>query len=92
MVVKRIMSTEPTLVIGAPPCAAFSRIQQLNLHIHGDARSQRFEEDKAEAGRLVELLHKAIQDSEVSRCLLIDGTSSVRRLVEIGLLGGLYEV
>ena len=49
MVVKRITSTEPTLVIGTPPCSAFSRIQHLNLHIHGEAWRQRFEEDKAKA-------------------------------------------
>ena len=49
MVVKRIMSMEPTLIIGSPPCMAFSRIQQLNLHIHGHVWRQRFEEDKAKA-------------------------------------------
>ena len=49
MVVKRVMSTMLTLVIGSPPCAAFSRIQQLNLLIHGKARKTRFEEDKAKA-------------------------------------------
>ena len=49
MVVKRIMSTGPTLDIGSLPCTALSRIQQLNLHIQGDAWRQRFEEDKAKA-------------------------------------------
>ena len=35
MVVRRVMTTEPALVIGFPPCMAFSRIQHLNLHVHG---------------------------------------------------------
>ena len=35
MVVKRVMNTEFSLVIGSPPCTMFSRIQQLNLHIQG---------------------------------------------------------
>ena len=37
VVVKRVMATEPVLVIGSPPCTAFSRIQQLNLHVRGEA-------------------------------------------------------
>ena len=49
MVVKRMMSTEPTLVIGSPPRAACSRIQQLIAHIHSEAGQKRFEEDKAKA-------------------------------------------
>ena len=36
-------------MIGSPPCTAFSRIQQLNIHVRGDAWRQRFEEDKAKA-------------------------------------------
>ena len=34
-VIRRISSTEPTLVIGSPPCTMFSRIQALNMHVHG---------------------------------------------------------
>ena len=47
--VKRVITTEPTLVIGSPPCTAFSRIQQLNLHVHGGAWRLKFEKDKEKA-------------------------------------------
>ena len=58
MVVKRVMDTEPTFVIGSPPCTMFSRIQQLNLHIHGEAWRLKFEEDKAKVELHIEFCLK----------------------------------
>ena len=58
MVVKRVMDTEPTMVIGSPLCTMFSRIQQLNLHIHGEAWRLKFEEDKAKAVLYIEFCLK----------------------------------
>ena len=55
------MSSEPTLVIGSPPCTALSRIQQLNLHIHGEAWKKRFEEDKAKAVSHIEFCIKLLK-------------------------------
>ena len=49
MVVKCVMTTEPTLVIGSPPCTAFFRIQHLNLHVHGEAWRLKLEKGKAKA-------------------------------------------
>ena len=46
MVVRHVMTTEPALVIGSPLCTAFSRIQQLNLHVHGEAWELEFERAK----------------------------------------------
>ena len=47
--VKLVISIEPAVVIGSPPCAVFSRIQQLDIHIHDEAWKNTFEEDKANA-------------------------------------------
>ena len=41
LVVSRIRSTKPTMVIGSPPCKHFLRTQQLNLHVHGLAWAMR---------------------------------------------------
>ena len=49
LVINRILTTEPTLVIGSPPCTCFSRIQQLNLHIHGPEWAEKFAVEKAKA-------------------------------------------
>ena len=41
-VIRRIKQTDPKLVIGSPPCTLFSKIQALNIHVHGPAWEARF--------------------------------------------------
>ena len=37
LVISRIKKSQPSMVVGSPPCTMFSRLQQLNLHVHGDS-------------------------------------------------------
>ena len=41
-VIHRIQQSQPTLVIGSPPCTLFSRLQKLNLHVHGQAWADKY--------------------------------------------------
>ena len=49
MVMNKIDKSRPALVIGSPPCTMFSRLQQLNLPVHGDAWRAKFEIEKKKA-------------------------------------------
>ena len=91
MVVKHAMSTEPTLVIGSLPCTTFSRIQQLNFRIHGDAWGQGVEEE-AKAVLNIEFRMKLFKLRRSRGAFFIAGTSSVRGLVEIEFLGEHHDV
>ena len=48
-VILRIKQTKPRLVIGCPPCTMFSRLQALNIHVHGPAWEAKFLEEKKKA-------------------------------------------
>ena len=84
MVVRRVMTTEPVLVIGSPPCTAFSRIQQLNLHVHGEAWRLKFEKDKAKAVLHIEFCLKLFKLQRARRACL-DGAFGIRRFLEARL-------
>ena len=49
LVVNKIDKSRLALVIGSPPCTMFSRLQQLNPHINGDAWRAKFKIDKKKA-------------------------------------------
>ena len=49
LVISRIKKSQPSMVIGSPPCTMFSRLQQLNLHVHGDSWKAKFEKEKQKA-------------------------------------------
>ena len=48
-VAKRVQETKPKLLIGCPPCTMFSRLQQLNLHVHGPEGAAEFAKRKEKA-------------------------------------------
>ena len=60
-VIDRINRTNPTVVIGSPPCTLFSRLQQLNLHVHGPEWAAKFEVEKKKAAAHIVFCLKVFQ-------------------------------
>ena len=48
-VIKYMQKEKPKLVIGSPPCTLFSRLQQLNLHVHGPEWAAEFAKRRIKA-------------------------------------------
>ena len=46
---RKITESDPVLIILSPPCTKFSRLQAINLAMHGPEWAARFEIEKAEA-------------------------------------------
>ena len=61
LVIDRVRRTEPTIVIGSPPCTLFSRLQQLNLHVHGPEWAVKFEVEKKKAAAHIVFCLKVLQ-------------------------------
>ena len=61
LVISRIKKSQPSMVIGSPPCTTFSQLQQLNLHVHGDSWKAKFEKEKQKAVKHIVFCLKLFQ-------------------------------
>ena len=61
LVIDRIRRTKPTLVIGSPPCTFFSRLQKLNLYVHGPEWAARYEVEKKKAAKHIAFCLKVFE-------------------------------
>ena len=61
MVIQRINTTKPGLVIGSPPCTWFSRLTALNIAINGPEWKIKYDREKEKAVKHIEFCLKIFQ-------------------------------
>ena len=80
-VIRRIRDTEPRLIIGSPPCTLFSRLQALNIAVHGPEWEKTFLVEREKAVKHL-VLHQDIPSADGCRQVFPHGAPGVRGLVE----------